>query len=100
MDSVIGDMSHQVTRIMEGSNSDNGQVLANTSVLTYLSPESHIRVTTVRPGPRRSATRIAAMTFAPDDVPVKIASSRARRRAISFASAVATAWISSTRLGS
>ena len=70
------------------------------SLLRYLSPESAISVTTVAPRPSRSPTCIAAMTFAPDDVPAKSASSRARRLAISFASSVLTATISSTRAGS
>src|SRR5207244_3422060 len=66
-----------------------------TSVFTYLSPESTISVTTFVPGPRRRPTSIAAMTLAPDDVPANNASSRARRRAISFASSVLTAMTSS-----
>src|SRR5262245_26248990 len=70
-----------------------------TSVLKYFNPESTISVTTCAAGPNSWPTRIAARTFAPDDVPAKRASSRARRRAISFASAVGTATIWSTRLG-
>ena len=50
--------------------------------------------------PQRWATRIAAMTLAPDDVPAKSASSRASRLAIAFASSVFTAWISSASAGS
>src|SRR2546426_11692232 len=45
-------------------------------------------VTTVAPGPSSSAMRIAAMTLAPDDVPPNNPSSRARRRAIAFASSL------------
>ena len=52
------------------------------------------------PLPRRSATRIAATTFAPEDVPANRASSRARRRVIAFASSVGTGTISSTSDGS
>lgn len=72
----------------------------NRSVLRYLSPESHISVTTVAPGPSRRPTAIAASTFAPDDVPAKSPSSRASRRAIALASSVATGTISSNSSGS
>src|SRR5262245_28589945 len=99
-DSVNEDMELHITSIVEGGNQDDGQGLANTSVLRYLSPESGNKVTTVLPGPSRSATRSAAITFAPDDVPANSASSRARRRAIAFASAVATGSIASTSDGS
>ena len=47
-------------------------------------------VTILAFGPIRSAARIAATTFAPEDVPSKRASSLASRRAISFASSVLT----------
>lgn len=57
-------------------------------------------VTTVAPDRRRSASRIAATTLAPDDVPANNASSRASLRAITFAAAVAAGRISSTTDGS
>ena len=47
-------------------------------------------VATVARGPNCLATRIAATTFAPDDGPVKIPSSRVNRRVIVFASSVVT----------
>ena len=56
-------------------------------------------VATVADGPSCRATRIAATTFAPDEVPAKIPSSLARRRAIALASSVETAWISLTSSG-
>jgi len=56
-------------------------------------------VTTVARGPSRSATRRDATTFAPLEEPAKIASSRASRLAIAFASSVATVTISSTSSG-
>lgn len=48
-----------------------------TSVLKYFNPESIIRVTTRAEGPNCFATRIAACTLPPDDVPAKIPSLRA-----------------------
>ena len=56
-------------------------------------------VTTFAPGPRLRATRIAAATLAPEDVPPKIPSSRASRRVISLASCVATGLMSLTWSG-
>ena len=53
-------------------------------------------VPTVALCPRRLATRSAATTLAPLDVPPNMASSRARRRAIALPSSVLTASISST----
>jgi hypothetical protein len=44
-------------------------LLRYTSVLKYVRPESAISVTTLALGPSRSATRIAATTFALEDVP-------------------------------
>ena len=46
------------------------------SVDRYLRPESQASVATLRPGPRVWATRRAATTFAPVDVPANRASSR------------------------
>src|SRR5687768_16509036 len=71
-----------------------------TSVLRYLRPESAMSVTTVALGPSRCPISMAATTFAPEEVPAKSASSRARRLAIAFASSVFTAMISSTSAGS
>src|SRR5437867_1867747 len=68
----------------------------NTSVLTYRNPESMMIVPTVAPAPSRFATCSAATMLAPLDVPAKMASSRARRRAIAFASSEATMKISFT----
>src|SRR5437879_1982159 len=68
----------------------------NTSVLTYRNPESMMIVPTVAPAPSRLATCSAATMLAPLEVPAKMASSRARRRAISFASSEATMKISFT----
>ena len=56
-------------------------------------------VATVAGGPSCLVTRIAATTFASDDGPVKIPSSRANRRVISFASSAVTVWISLTSSG-
>jgi hypothetical protein len=50
-------------------------------VLKYFRPESGRSVTTVEPRPSRAATRIAATTFAPDEVPAKRASSQSERGA-------------------
>ena len=47
-------------------------------------------VTTAFPGPRRRPTWIAARTLAPVEVPAKIPSSLASRRAMPFASSVGT----------
>src|SRR6266516_1712930 len=68
----------------------------NTSVLTYRSPESMMIVPTVAPAPSRLATCSAATMLAPLEVPAKMASSRARRRAIAFASSEPTMKISFT----
>src|SRR5256712_670723 len=68
----------------------------NTSVLTYRNPESMMIVPTVAPAPSRLATCSAATMLAPLDVPAKMASSRARRRAIALASSEATMKISFT----
>src|SRR5437879_842595 len=68
----------------------------NTSVLTYRNPESMMIVPTVAPAPNRFATCSAATMLAPLEVPAKMASSRARRRAIPFASPEATTKIPST----
>jgi len=58
--------------------------------LRYFIPVSHITVTIVAPGPSCSATRNAAMTLAPVDIPAKSPSSRANRSAIAIASPVDT----------
>src|SRR5256885_11804017 len=68
----------------------------NTSVLTYRNPESMMIVPTVAPAPSRFATCSAATMLAPLEVPAKMASSRARRRAIALASSEATMKISFT----
>src|SRR5437870_2415296 len=68
----------------------------NTSVLTYRNPESMMIVPTVAPVPSRFATCSAATMLAPLEVPAKMASSRARRRAIALASSEATMKISFT----
>src|SRR4051812_1034254 len=60
------------------------------SVDTYLRPESTAIVSTVESGRIWDATRIAATRFAPVEVPAKIASSLASRRAIASASSVDT----------
>jgi len=52
------------------------------------------------PAPSLATTWIAARTLAPEDVPAKRASSRARRRAMSLASSVLTGRISSPSAGS
>src|SRR4029077_2078066 len=76
------------------------QTLRYKSVLKYFKPESTIKVTTFAEDPSFSATRIAACTFPPEEVPAKIPSFPANCRAISFASAVFTDKTSSTRPGS
>lgn len=58
-------------------------------------PVSHMIVTTVASGPRRSASRRAAVTFAPVEVPQNRPSSAARRKAMAFASSVDTRSMSS-----
>ena len=68
-----------------------------TAVLRYFKPESAISVTTFAFGPNRFPISIAAITFAPDEVPANNASSRAMRLVICIASAVFTGTISSTR---
>ena len=68
-------------------------------MLRYLRPESAINVTILASGPSRAAIGIAATTLAPEEVPANGASSRAIRRAISFASSVATAPTWSTSAG-
>src|SRR5262245_47872244 len=49
-----------------------------------------MRVTMVAPGPSWRPNWMAAITLAPEEVPANMASSRARRRVISFASSVGT----------
>src|SRR5262245_58920864 len=65
-----------------GEADDHVPFYGQRSVLRYLSPESLMMVTTVRPGSRRNA----AATLAPEENPAKIPSSRASRRAVSIAS--------------
>jgi len=71
-----------------------------TSVLRYLSPESGQQ--SDHPGlrPERSATRIAATTFAPEDFPAKRPSSCARRRAMALDRRLQPARFSSISVGS
>jgi hypothetical protein len=71
-----------------------------TLVLRYFRPESTSKVAILAFGPRRCPTWIAARTFAPDDVPANNPSSRARRLAMSPASAVEIGTISSGNVGS
>src|SRR5919199_1346572 len=63
----------------------------------YLKPLSTASVTTTASGPSCSASRRAATTFAPDEMPAKIPSSCARRSVISIASSSSIVQISSTR---
>jgi len=66
------------------------QLSARPYVLRYFIPVSHMMVTIVAPGPSCSASRRAAMTLQPVEVPAKRPSSVASRKAIAIASLVDT----------
>src|SRR5579863_1744425 len=63
--------------------------------LRYFIPVSHMTVTTVAPAPSRSASRSAATTLLPVEVPANRPSSLARRNVIVVASPVETVSMSS-----
>src|SRR5207244_10111293 len=60
------------------------------ATLMYLKPVSAASETITASGPSRSARRCAPTTFAPDEIPAKIPSSRASRSVISSASSPPT----------
>ena len=66
----------------------------------YERPESGIIVSTVAPGPSRSATCSAAQTVVPAEPPPRMPSSRASRRAVRNESRSETRIHSSTASGS